>query len=77
MGLRTTRAFSIGGRRYKAGDPIELSGKHLRLFQAIGYVEYGPEEYQSPPAPAETEIVEEPALKPRRTYRRRDMKAEE
>lgn len=77
MPLRTTRAFSIGGRRYKAGEPIELAGKHLRLFQAIGYVEYGPEEYQAPPKPAETEIVEEVAPRSRRTYRRRDMKAEE
>ena len=77
MGLRTTRTFAIGGRRYKAGEPIELAGKHLRLFQAIGYVEYGPEEYQAPPAAAATEIVEEVAPRSRRTYRRRDMKAEE
>ena len=69
MGLRTTRAFAIGGRRYKAGQPIELSGKHLRLFQAIGFVEYGPEE--APPEP-----VAEPASKPRRHYRRRDMTPE-
>lgn len=85
MGLRTTRAFSIGGRRYKAGDPIDLAGKHLRIFQAIGYVEYGPEEYQAQqlaPEPAaetaavtEAESTEESAPKSRRTYRRRDLKA--
>lgn len=86
MGLRTTRAFSIGGRRYKAGDPIDLTGKHLRIFQAIGYVEYGPEEYQGrqlAPEPAavtepesvESENSEESAPKSRRSYRRRDLKA--
>jgi hypothetical protein len=77
MPLRTTRAFSIGGRRYKAGEPIELAGKHLRLFQAIGYVEYGPEEYQAEAIQPEPEIVEAPAPQPRRNYRRRDMKAGE
>lgn len=85
MGLRTTRSFAIGGRRYQAGEPIELTGKHLRVFQAIGYVEYGPEEYQAPePAPAaapatitEAESVEESAPRSRRAYRRRDLKAGE
>lgn len=70
MALRTTRSLSIGGRRYKAGDPIELSGRLLRVFTAIGYVEYGPEEYPAPPPAAEP--VQEPVPK-RRNYRRRDM----
>jgi hypothetical protein len=83
MGLRTTRAFSIGGRRYKAGEPIELAGKNLRIFQAIGYVEYGPEEYQAqqlapePAAVTETQSADESAPRSRRTYRRRDLKAGE
>lgn len=83
MGLRTTRALSFGGRRYQAGEPIELTGKHLRLFQAIGYVEYGPENYQASqlePEPAtepDPAIAEEPAPKSRRHYRRRDLKAGE
>jgi len=76
MALRTTRSFSVGGRRYKAGDPIELSGKHLRLFTAIGFVEYGPEEYPAPQAAPEPEPTPDPAPKTRRTYRRRDMRAE-
>lgn len=87
MGLRTTRALSIGGRRYKAGEAIELSGKHLRLFQAIGFVEYGPEDYQTadvvveqvaaPAAVTEPENAHEASPKSRRTYRRRDLKAGE
>lgn len=85
MGLRTTRAFAIGGRRYKEGESIDLAGKNLRIFQAIGYVEYGPEEYHAqqlvpepaaePAAVTEVESTEESAPKSRRTYRRRDMKA--
>ena len=91
MGLRTTRAFSIGGRRYKAGEPIDLAGKNLRIFQAIGYVEYGPEEYQAQQlvperaadpaadqvAVTETPSADESAPKSRRNYRRRDLKAGE
>lgn len=57
--------------RVRAGGRLRLAAYEARALLALGYVEYPQPVVESPP------VVEEPVIeiKPKRTYRRRDMTA--
>ena len=84
--LKATRTVRYGRIEYKAGETFEASDKDARVLIAIKKAVFGPASMPGPaivdrqPAPAAPK-AEEPAPvpfeRPRRQYRRRDMRAED
>lgn len=82
MKLIAKKALIYSGKRIKAGDEFTAERRFGNLFVAIGKARIAPPE----PTVAESEEVVKPAVekptvevieeKPKRTYRRRDMKVE-
>lgn len=66
------------GRRLLAGDEFEVrSRRHARLLEKLGRAVEAPEPFEWEPPVVEEPDVEVEEEKPKRTYRRRDLKAEE
>lgn len=72
MKLTAEKSFTYGGKRYAPGDPIEAKPRDARLLLAIGRARVLVE-------PVAETVVNEPSLdeKPKRKYKRRDLKAED
>ncbi len=87
--LIANKAMSFGGQSLKPGDPFDASHKHARVLVAIGKASDRPAAVPAAPvvlpatpvSQAETEEAsapadESPEAKAKRTYKRRDLKAE-
>jgi len=89
--LIANKAMSFGGKSLKPGDPFDASHKHARVLVAIGKASDPPAAATAAPAApappaapigqAESEEAaappdESPEAKAKRTYKRRDLKAE-
>lgn len=73
------KPLKYGKRRYGIGELVEMTDKHARLFMAIGRARRPkaprPDIPASPSLPV-TIVEEVTAERPRRQYRRRDIKPE-
>jgi hypothetical protein len=59
------------------GAVVTVSGAHARALVAVGAARYPTPDEVTPPAPPASQPKPEPPAKSKRTYRRRDMKAED
>jgi hypothetical protein len=74
--LITLRPMTYGTRRMRAGDSFSATESHARLLVALGRARniVPP---SIPPAEPDPAVQAEVPTKRKRTYRRRDMKAED
>ncbi|NLX25554.1 MAG: hypothetical protein GXY61_06285 [Lentisphaerae bacterium] len=85
MKLIATRALVYGGKRLRPGDEFNAARQFGRVIVAIGKAKLAPPEPRAVAEPAEASVVEAPEVieeepkpkpKPKRTYKRRDITAE-
>jgi hypothetical protein len=68
MDLIATKSLAYASKRYEVGEKFEANNRDARILVAIGKAKL---------APADAAPVEDDETKPaKRTYKRRDMKAE-
>lgn len=78
--LIALKSFTLSGQPLKNGDDFEISDKNAKILVAIGKAAYdtAPAEEKQKPQKQKPLLAapEAPLEKPKRTYTRRDMKAE-
>jgi hypothetical protein len=86
MKLKALKNIRYGGKSVKAGEPIEVKRRDLRVLQAAGLAGVWVDPPRPKPVPAvfkpivaevPDEVKSEEVVKPKRAYKRRDMTAEE
>jgi hypothetical protein len=72
------KPLKFNGRMYAIDKTLEMDRKYAKLFITLGYVQEVKTQDDSEDEAEQAEPVApwEPIEKPKRTYRRRDMKAE-